>query len=179
MLWSGVQRKSLCVLRSSHSGVRASASSLVHVMSWLVRLIKEWRSVRLLGVRKLVIASIMSLLIGYPSGVSMKPAKWAWEQQFARFREIPLSSQRHRISLTCMFHVLFILIKDNHIVNYLPHALYPSKGFVHLPVVLTNGRYSIQSSQIFESAKGSDKSCQLWFLRLRGIDGSSLRHQRQ
>ena len=91
----------------------------------------------------------------------MKPAKWAWGQQFAQFREIPLSSQWYRISLTLMFHMLFILIKDNHIIDYLPDALYPSKGFIHLPVVLTNGRYSVQSSQIFELAKGSDKSCQL------------------
>ena len=40
-----------------------------------------------------------------------------------------------------MFHVLlFVLVKDNHVVDYLPDALYPSEGFVHLPVVvLTNG----------------------------------------
>ena len=48
MSWSGVQRKSLRVLRSGCSGVRAGASSLVHVVSWLVRPIKERRSVRLL-----------------------------------------------------------------------------------------------------------------------------------
>ena len=41
----------VCVPRKSHvlsgcSGVRAVASSLVHVMSWLVRLIKERRSLR-------------------------------------------------------------------------------------------------------------------------------------
>ena len=61
MSWSGVQRKSLRVLRSSRSGVRAGASSLVHVVSWLVRPIKEQRS---LGVGKLVIASMMSLHYG-------------------------------------------------------------------------------------------------------------------
>ena len=97
MSWSGVQRKSLRVLRSGCSGVRAGASSLVHVVSWLVRPIKERRSVRLLGVGKLVIASMMSLLMEYPSEVSMKPAKWAWGRQnlnLTRFREIPLSSQR-------------------------------------------------------------------------------------
>ena len=38
MLWAGVQRKSLRVLRS---GVRTGASSLVQVVSWLVRPIKE------------------------------------------------------------------------------------------------------------------------------------------
>ena len=66
------------VLRSGHSGVRAGASSLVHDVSWFVRPIKEQRSVRLLGVGKSVIASIMSLLMEYPSEVSMKLAKWAW-----------------------------------------------------------------------------------------------------
>lgn len=45
-------------------------------MSWLVRVTKEWRSVWLLGVGKLVIASMMSLLMEYPSEVSTNPAKW-------------------------------------------------------------------------------------------------------
>ena len=162
-----VSRENHCVhvLRSSRSGVRAGASSLVHVLSWLVRPIKERRSVRLLGVGKLVIASMMSLLMEYPSEVSMKPAKWAWGRQnlnLSRFREIPLSSQRRRISLTCSTCCRSSLSKHNHIVDYLPDALYPSKGFVHSPVVvLTNGRYSVRCSQIFESAKGGDKCCQL------------------
>ena len=62
-----------------------------------------------------------------------------------------------------MFHVLLlVLVKDNYIVDYLPDALYPGKGFVHSPVlVLTDGRYPVRCSQIFESAKGGDKSCQL------------------
>ena len=62
-----------------------------------------------------------------------------------------------------MFHVLlFVLVKGNHVVDYLPDALYPSEGFVHSPVVvLTNGRCSVRCSQIFESAKGGDKRCQL------------------
>lgn len=129
-------------------------------MSWLVRPIKERRSVQLLGVRKLVIASIMSLLMECPSEVSMKPAKWAWGRQnlnLSWFREIPLSSQRCRISLTCSTCCCYSLSKTAMSSTIFPDALYPSKGFVHSPVVvLTNGRYSIWCSQIFESAKGDD-----------------------
>ena len=75
-----------------------------------------------------------------------------------------------------MIHVLlFVLVKDNLIINYLPDALYPIKGFIHSPVVvLTDGRYPVWCSQIFESAKGGVKT--FGFLRPRGIDGSPLRH---
>ena len=52
----------------------AGASSFVQVVNWFVRPIKERRSVRLLGVGKLVIASTMSLLMEYPSEVSTRPA---------------------------------------------------------------------------------------------------------
>ena len=45
---------------------------MVQVVSWLVRPIKEWRSV-LLSVGKLEIASMMSLLMEYPSEVSERP----------------------------------------------------------------------------------------------------------
>ena len=60
--------------------------------------------------------------------------------------------------LSDMFHVLLLfLVKDSYVVDYLPDALYPSEGVVHSPVVvLTNGRYSVRCSQIFESAKGDD-----------------------
>ena len=37
MSWADVQRKSLRVLRSGRSGTRTDASSLVQVVSWLVR----------------------------------------------------------------------------------------------------------------------------------------------
>ena len=74
MSWTGVQRKSFRVLRSGRSGTSAGASSFVQVVNWFVRPIKERRSVRLLGVGKLVIASTMSLLMEYPSEVSTRPA---------------------------------------------------------------------------------------------------------
>ena len=65
--------------------------------------------------------------------------------------------------LSDMFHMLlFILVKDNYVIHYLPDALYPNKGLVHSPVVvLTNGRYPVWCCQIFESAKLGDESCQV------------------
>ena len=101
---------------------------------------------RLLGVGKLVITSIMSWLMAYPSEVSMKPAKWALFGM-AKFEFVTVQRNFSFFTaaqdLSDMFHMLlFILVKDNYVVDYLPDALYPSKGFIHSPVVvLTNGRY--------------------------------------
>ena len=69
-----------------------------------------------------------------------------------------------------MFHVLlFVLVKDNYVINYLPDALYPIEGFVHSPVVLlTDGRYPVRCSQKFESAKGGVKTCQLLAFFVQG-----------
>ena len=42
--------------------------------------------------------------------------------------------------LSDMFYMLFILVKDNYVIDYLPDALYSSEGFIHSSiVVLTNG----------------------------------------
>ena len=72
----------------------------------------------------------------------MKPTKWAWGWQnlnFSQFREVPLFTAAN--DLSDMFHVLLlVLVRDNYVIDYLPDALYPSKGFVHSPVVvLTDG----------------------------------------
>ena len=65
--------------------------------------------------------------------------------------------------LSDMFRVmLFVLVKYDYVADYLPDTLYPSKGFVHSPVVvLADGQYPVWCSQIFELAKGGNKTCQL------------------
>ena len=126
---------------------------------------------RLLGVGKLVIASIMSLLMEYPSEVSMKPAKWAWGGKISICHSSEKFLSLHSgTDLSDMIHVLlFVLVKDNLIINYLPDALYPIKGFVHSPVVvLTDGRYPVWCSQVFESAKGGVETCQLLAFFVQG-----------
>ncbi len=61
--WVYVQRKSLRGLRRDLNVASTFAMLFVLEASWLVRLKKEQRSVRLLGVGNLSMASVMSLLM--------------------------------------------------------------------------------------------------------------------
>ena len=102
--WGWAHRKSFRVLSSGLSGDNISAIFLVLDASWFTRPMKERRSVWLLGVGSCAMASMMSLLIEYPTGVRVKPAKCAfcWQNwNLSRFRDIYFSSQRHKICRTC------------------------------------------------------------------------------
>ncbi len=76
---------------------------LVLAANWFTRPKKDRRSVRLLCVGKREIASVISSLMVYPSGVRMNPANNAvvWQNlNFSRFREMPFSWQRRSNSRT-------------------------------------------------------------------------------
>lgn len=60
-------------LNSGRRGANAVVIFLVLEASWLTSPQKERKSVRLLGVGKLAMASVISELIEYPSEVSSKP----------------------------------------------------------------------------------------------------------
>ena len=61
--WACDHRNSFRELRSGHSGASTVARSLVLEASWFTRPQNERRSVRLLGVGKLAMASVMPGLI--------------------------------------------------------------------------------------------------------------------
>ena len=102
--WGLPHRNSLQVLSSGRRGANVSTMSLVLEVSWLTRPKKERRSARLLGFGNCAIASVMSVLTEYPSGVRVNPAKWAFCRQnwnFFQFRDIYFSLQQRNICWTC------------------------------------------------------------------------------
>ena len=84
-------RKSFREVRRGHSGASVSARLFVLEDSWLVKPRKERRSDLLLGVGNLDTASVMWLLMVYPSGVTVYPANetFCWENwNLSGFSEI-------------------------------------------------------------------------------------------
>ena len=72
---SGDHMNSFFVLSSGRMGAKRCASVSVLAESWLARPTNERRSVRLVGVGKLEIASVMDLLMEYPCADCRNPAK--------------------------------------------------------------------------------------------------------
>ena len=74
---SGDHMNSFFVLSSGCMSAKRWASVSVLTESWLARLTNEWRLVRLVGVGKLEIASVMDLSMEYPCAAAKVTCDWA------------------------------------------------------------------------------------------------------
>ena len=153
------------VLSSGCSGANTYAMSLVLEVGWLTRPKKEQKSVRLLGVGNCAMALVMSVLMEYPSGVSMNPAKCAfswqnWMIERYLFLFTPMQD------LSDVLYVFFrITIEKDNIINNLEDIIGASECLII--IVLTDWWNPIWSPQVLEMTERSDKGHQLMALFIK------------